>query len=113
MSERPDTFLHQGTPAVQPPSTVSAVPVTNELASEARNTAGPTISSGLPARPSAWSATVACHHAASPAICWTSGVSMELATWLHLISPRHGRTLYAAGLTCRERDLGDMQASLA
>src|SRR5205085_11717231 len=36
MAERPDAFLHQGAPAVQPPSTVSTVPVTNELASEAR-----------------------------------------------------------------------------
>jgi len=56
-------------PAVQPPSTASTEPVTNELASEARNTAGPTISSGAPTRPRACSDSVLAHHSRSRAIC--------------------------------------------
>ena len=55
----PDAFLHQGAPTVQPPSTVSTVPVTNELASETTKTAGPTISSGL---------TLACKQGKLPGI---------------------------------------------
>src|SRR3954470_15518151 len=67
-SKRPST-------AVQPPSTASTEPVTNDEASEARYTTAPASSSGRAQRPNAPFCAYASYHSGFALICAVSGVS--------------------------------------